>query len=111
MTNQQKQQEMAEMKAMIAKYEAEQAHYRAEIAALKATKATDSGFKVTPRGMVSMYGTGRFPVTLGKAQWEILIDRIPALQAFIAENIAKLAVKTDLKDEKGKAIYAVPTVG
>jgi hypothetical protein len=36
---------------------------------------------------------GRFPVTLYKGQWERLIEVIPQLQKFMAENASKLAVK------------------
>jgi hypothetical protein len=49
--------------------------------------------KVSDKGALSVYGLGRFPVTLYRGQRERLIEIIPQLQAFIAENSAKLAVK------------------
>jgi hypothetical protein len=60
---------------------------------LKAAKSNGHGFKVTAKGGVSMYGLGRFPVTLYNSQWLALIDRIPDLQAFLTANADKLATK------------------
>jgi hypothetical protein len=62
-------------------------------AQLAAAKANGNGLKVTPKGGVSMYGLGRFPVTLYRSQWESLIDRIPELKVFITDNADKLAAK------------------
>lgn len=44
-------------------------------------------------GALSVYGLGRFPVTLYRSQWEQLIAFTPELQAFIAANAALLATK------------------
>lgn len=49
--------------------------------------------KVSDKGALSIYGLGRFPVTLYRGQWERLLDHAPAIRAFIATNAALLAVK------------------
>jgi hypothetical protein len=61
-----------------------------------ANKAKASGnIKVSKAGAVSVYGLGRFPVTLYKSQWDALIQRIPDIQAFIEAHASELATKTD----------------
>jgi hypothetical protein len=52
-----------------------------------------SGMKVTEKGAVSVYGLGRFPVTLYRGQWERLLSQAEAIQAFIKANEARLSVK------------------
>lgn len=49
--------------------------------------------KVSDKGAVSMYGLGRFPVTLYKGQWERLIEEVDSIKAFIADNASLLATK------------------
>jgi hypothetical protein len=44
-------------------------------------------------GAVSVYGLGRFPVTLYKGQWEHLFAVLDDLKAFIEANEASLSVK------------------
>ena len=66
---------------------------RAENAALK-NRATKGVFlKVSEKGGVSVYGLGRFPVTLYKEQWAKLLDMSDEIRAFILENESKLKVK------------------
>jgi hypothetical protein len=65
----------------------------AMVQALQAKQSAGNGFKVTEKGGVSVYGLGRFPVTLYASQWENLFDKVEALKAFIATNKDKLAVK------------------
>jgi hypothetical protein len=68
---------------------------RAENEKLK-TQATQKGrvsFKVSEKGGVSVYGMGRFPVTLYKEQWIKLLDLEKDIRAFIQENEGKLKVK------------------
>jgi hypothetical protein len=61
-----------------------------ENAALKAAaNFKPIGFKVSEKGALSVYGLGRFPVTLYKGQWERLIAAIPSLQVFMANNTFK----------------------
>ncbi len=64
---------------------------RAENARLKAPKRTS--IKVSEKGAVSVYGLGRFPVTLYREQWETLIAMNDQITAFIAENKESLKVK------------------
>ena len=64
---------------------------RAENEALK-TKRTIS-IKVSEKGGVSVYGLGRFPVTLYKEQWLRLLDMSEDIRHFIAENDSKLKTK------------------
>lgn len=50
-------------------------------------------FKVSEKGALSVYGMGRFPVTLYVEQWERLINAVPAIQDFMTANIASLTRK------------------
>jgi len=50
-------------------------------------------FKVSEKGAVSVYGLGRFPVTLYQEQWVRLLAVTEDLKEFIKENSAKLKVK------------------
>jgi hypothetical protein len=49
--------------------------------------------KISEKGAVSIYGMGRFPVTLYKEQWLKLLDMSAEIRAFIAENEAQLKTK------------------
>jgi hypothetical protein len=53
-------------------------------------------FRVGEKGGVSVYGLGRFPVTLYYEQWIRLLDTITELRAFLEEN--KAAGKLKLKE-------------
>jgi len=66
---------------------------RSENAALK--KGTSSGvrMKVSEKGALSIYGMGRFPVTLYKEQWLKLLDMSDEIRAFIAANEGRLKAK------------------
>jgi hypothetical protein len=68
---------------------------KAEIEKLKAQKVKtgDLSFKVSEKGAVSVYGLGRFPVTLYQEQWVRLLGVAEDLKAFIRDNSAKLKVK------------------
>jgi hypothetical protein len=50
-------------------------------------------FKVSDKGGVSVYGLGRFPVTLYYEQWARLLDKAPDLRDFLEENKSKLKLK------------------
>jgi hypothetical protein len=50
-------------------------------------------FKVSDKGGVSVYGLGRFPVTLYYEQWIKLLDRAQDLRDFLEENKSKLKLK------------------
>lgn len=69
---------------------------KAENEALKTKKAVPRGvltMKVSEKGALSVYGMGRFPVTLYKEQWMKLLEIAPEIKKFIAENDAKLKTK------------------
>ena len=51
--------------------------------------------KVSEKGALSVYGLGRFPVTLYKEQWARLLDIADDIRAFIKENDTKLKSKGD----------------
>ena len=74
----------------------ELARLRAENEKLKqAAKSApkDISFKVSQKGAVSVYGMGRFPVTLYKEQWEKLLGRKEDLLQFISDNASDLKTK------------------
>ncbi len=50
-------------------------------------------FRVGEKGGVSVYGLGRFPVTLYYEQWTRLLDATPQLRAFLEENKANGKLK------------------
>lgn len=50
-------------------------------------------FRVGEKGGVSVYGLGRFPVTLYYEQWIRLLDAAPGLRAFLEENKSRLKLK------------------
>ncbi len=66
---------------------------RAENESLKKAPAKGLSFRVSEKGAVSVYGMGRFPVTLYKEQWLRLLDMKEQLLAFIQENDSKLKTK------------------
>ena len=53
----------------------------------------DARMKVSEKGALSVYGMGRFPVTLYKEQWLKLLDMSDEIRAFIAANEAQLKAK------------------
>lgn len=56
-------------------------------------KDKGSSLKVTEKGGVSLYGLGRFPVTLYQSQWAKLLEQTDAIRKFIADNQHRLATK------------------
>ena len=73
--------------------QAELERLRAENAALKGRAAKGTTLKVSEKGGVSVYGLGRFPVTLYQEQWTKLLDLADDIRAFIRENQGKLKTK------------------
>ncbi len=49
--------------------------------------------KVSEKGGLSVYGLGRFPVTLYKEQWARLLDYMDEIRSFLKENDAQLKGK------------------
>lgn len=72
---------------------AELERLRNENAALKKGAATGITMKVSDKGALSVYGMGRFPVTLYKEQWLKLMDMSDQIRTFIAANDGKLKTK------------------
>ncbi|HKV63711.1 MAG TPA: hypothetical protein VJO16_17520 [Candidatus Acidoferrum sp.] len=66
----------------------------AELEKQGGTRRTGSlEFRVGEKGGVSVYGLGRFPVTLYYEQWIRLLDAVPQLKAFLEENKAEGKLK------------------
>ncbi len=74
---------------------AELERLRQENAALEKGASSDLRMTVGEKGGVSVYGLGRFPVTLYKEQWLRLLDRADDIRAFIAANAAQLKSRQD----------------
>ena len=72
---------------------AELERLRNENAALKKGAATGITMKVSEKGGLSVYGMGRFPITLYKEQWLKLMDMSDAIRSFIEANDAALKSK------------------
>ena len=66
---------------------------KAENAALKKTSSRGLSMKVSQKGALSIYGLGRFPVTLYKEQWKKLLDMKSDILAFIEANNDELKAK------------------
>lgn len=66
---------------------------RAENEALKKPARGQMSLKVSEKGGLSVYGLGRFPVTLYKEQWIKLLGMADEIRNFIRENDAALKTK------------------
>lgn len=64
-----------------------------EAIALAASKPKALTMKVSEKGALSIYGLGRFPITLYRGQMERLLAHKDVIEAFIATNTALLSVK------------------
>lgn len=71
----------------------ELARLRAENEALKQKRNSAVSMKVSEKGAVSVYGLGRFPVTLYQEQWQKLLALADEIKTFIGENRDRLKVK------------------
>jgi len=74
---------------------AELERLKAENERLKGQRARGVSLKVSEKGGVSVYGLGRFPVTLYKEQWVKLLDMGDEIRAFIREHEPQLKSKTE----------------
>ncbi len=72
---------------------AELERLRQENASLKKGAAKGVSMKVSEKGGLSVYGMGRFPITLYKEQWLKLLDMSEEIRAFITANNAQLKTK------------------
>jgi hypothetical protein len=68
---------------------------KAENEQLKSQRGRAVSLKVSEKGGVSVYGLGRFPVTLYKEQWTKLLSMADEIGTFIKENDAKLKAKPE----------------
>jgi hypothetical protein len=73
--------------------QAELARLKEENAKLKSARGRGLSMKVSEKGGLSVYGLGRFPVTLYKEQWKKLLEMSDEIRAFLAENDARLKTK------------------
>ena len=74
---------------------AELERLKAENERLKGERGRGATLKVSEKGGVSVYGLGRFPVTLYKEQWTKLLNMADEIRAFIKDNDARLKAKGD----------------
>jgi hypothetical protein len=79
--------------------QAELRRLQEENARLKANKATSNGIKVSAKGALSVYGLGRFPVTLYRSQWEKLLGMVDEIEAFIEIHADKLRTKDNGEED------------
>ena len=56
-------------------------------------RSGDLSFKIGEKGGLSVYGLGRFPVTLYYEQWNRLLGAAEDIKAFLEENKSKLKLK------------------
>jgi hypothetical protein len=76
---------------------AEVERLRAENARLKDNRSRGISMKVSEKGALSVYGLGRFPVTLYKEQWQRLLGAADDIRAFLKDNDAQLKTKGEGK--------------
>ena len=74
---------------------AELARVKAENEQLKSQRGRSVSLKVSEKGGVSVYGLGRFPVTLYKEQWTKLLAMADEIKAFLKEHDAELKAKPE----------------
>lgn len=66
----------------------------ARIAQLESNqRSAGTGIKIAAKGGISLYGVGRFPVTLYASQWRAVAEKMPAIVEFLAANKGKYAEK------------------
>ncbi len=71
----------------------ELARLKAENERLKRQQASPLSLKVSQKGALSVYGLGRFPVTLYKEQWARLLENAEDIRAFLDEHDGELKAK------------------
>jgi hypothetical protein len=84
---------MASMHANEQSLQAQIEALMAENAKLKAAKQGKLSLKVSEKGALSVYGMGKWPVTLYRGQWERLLASKDQIEAFIELNSAQLTTK------------------
>jgi len=83
----------AELLAIIESLTAKKANVEGE----KTVKIGSRTFtlRVSPKGGVSVYGFGRFPVTLYREQWEFMFALVADVKEFLTANADKLSSKSE----------------
>ena len=69
---------------------------KARVQELEKTQGRKRGaleFKVSEKGGMSVYGLGRFPVTLYYEQWIRLLDQTEQIREFLEANKASMKLK------------------
>jgi hypothetical protein len=74
--------------------QAELARLKEENERLKARSVRGTSLKVSEKGALSVYGLGRFPVTLYKEQWQKLLEMADDIRTFLKEHDAQLKSKS-----------------
>jgi hypothetical protein len=74
---------------------AELERLKAENERLKSQRTRSGSLKVSEKGGVSVYGLGRFPVTLYKEQWAKLLGMADEIRDFIKQHEAELKAKAE----------------
>ena len=69
------------------------ARLEAENQALKGRRSGNLSLKVSEKGGLSVYGLGRFPVTLYKEQWKRLLEHAEEIKTFLEQNEKQLKTK------------------
>jgi hypothetical protein len=65
----------------------------AQVEALKKAQQASIKLKVSEKGAVSLYGLGRFPISLYVSQWERVLDAAEDIRAFLEANKDRLSTK------------------
>jgi hypothetical protein len=74
---------------------AELERLKAENERLKGQRGRSVSLKVSEKGGLSVYGLGRFPVTLYKEQWTKLLAMTDEIRTFLKEHDSELKAKSD----------------
>ncbi len=86
--------------------QAELARLRQENEALKADKARKLTIKMSDKGCVSLYGMGRFPVSLYPSQWLTVFELQGQITAYLKDNAVELAKRGEATKEATKQAKA-----
>jgi hypothetical protein len=78
--------------------ESEESRLRRELSEVQAKldrvqKARTTNIRISEKGAVSVYGLGKFPITLYCDQWRMLLAQAEMIEQFLTDNAAKLAKK------------------
>jgi len=79
------------IQAQLEALQAQNAALQAKLA--EANKPRKLTLKVSAKGAISLYGMGKFPVTLYTQQWDRVLDAADEIRAFQAANASLLATK------------------